>query len=123
MPVTEFDIFILALLARYYVLTREQIQEILFPGHASGRSTRKRLTKLRQADLIRKHRIPVALPGTQGAAPVYYCTQQAGNVLAEWFQDERYRAINTRHPRGQAESLDRPERHPPDHRSSHCQSV
>ncbi|MCA8996512.1 MAG: replication-relaxation family protein, partial [Planctomycetaceae bacterium] len=68
MPVTEFDILVLALLARYYVLTREQIQTILFPDHSSGRCTRKRLTKLRHAGLIQKHRIPVALPGTNGAA-------------------------------------------------------
>ena len=99
MPVTEHDVQLLAALARYYVLTREQLQRICFPGHASGRTTRKRLSKLQKAGFVRKHRIPVAFPGTCNAAPVYYLTKQAAELLASWFDDESLLAANTRHPR------------------------
>lgn len=99
MAITQVDMQVLAALARYYVLTREQIQRICFPEHQSGRSTRKHLTRLRTAGFIAKHRVPVALPGTNGAAPVYYPTNEGAEALASYFDDARFLATNTRHPR------------------------
>ena len=99
MPVTEADIQILATLARYYVLTREQIQSLCAPHLASGRSLRKRLTKLRQAGYLTKHAMQVTLPGTNGAAPVYYLTKPATELLASYYDDETYLAVSTRQPR------------------------
>jgi len=99
MPVNEYDVQILRTLARYYVLTREQLQRLCFPAHSGGRSTRKRLLKLQQAGFVQKHRVPVAFPGTCNAAPVYYLTKPGAEVLASWHEDEQYLAVNTRHPR------------------------
>ena len=82
MIVTENDIQILALLAKYYVLTREQIQRLCAPHLVSGRSLRRRSMKLRQDDYLFRHRVPVALPGKFGAAPVYYLTKKGTELLA-----------------------------------------
>ncbi|MCA9097739.1 MAG: replication-relaxation family protein, partial [Planctomycetaceae bacterium] len=99
MPLTEFDILLLKALARYYVLTRDQLQRLCFPGHASGRTTRKRLLKLQQGGYVQKHRMPVAFPGTNNAAPVYYLTKPGVELLAMWYSDPQYLALNTRQPR------------------------
>ena len=99
MIVTENEIQILAMLARYYVLTREQIQRLCAPHLVSGRSLRRRIMKLRQADYLFKHRVPVALPGKNGAAPVYYLTKQGTELLASWFDDVHFVATKVRHPR------------------------
>jgi len=99
MAVTEIDLQILTTLARYYVLTREQIQSICTPQLVSGRSLRRRLTKLRLAEYINKHRVPVALPDRNGAAPVYYLTKNGAELLASYFDDGAYLATNTRNPR------------------------
>lgn len=99
MPVNEYDIQLLRTLARYYVLTREQLQRLCFPAHSGGRSTRKRLLKLQQTGFVQKHRVPVAFPGTCNAAPVYYLTKTGAEILASWYEDETLLAVNTRHPR------------------------
>jgi len=99
MPVNEHDVLLLRTLARFYVLTRDQLQRLCFPDHSSGRSTRKRLLKLQSAGFIQKHRVPVAFPGTPNAAPVYYLTKDGAAILASWEEDETYLAVNTRHPR------------------------
>lgn len=99
MPITADDIAVLSVLARYYVLTREQVGKLL-ENPVSPRSLRKRLSKLRRAGFITKHRIPVVLPGANGAAPVYYPTKAGSELLASWFDNERYLTANTRSPRG-----------------------
>lgn len=99
MTLNQHDLDLLATVARYYVLTREQIQQISFPGHASGRATRKRLTRLRHAGYLQKHSVPVVLPEATGAAPVYYLTRQGTEALASYFDDEKWLATNTKHPR------------------------
>jgi hypothetical protein len=99
MPVTETDVRLLEAVARYYVLTREQIARLCQLKHASGRSTRKHLSKLLQGGYLQRHNVPVALPGSNGAAPVYYPTKAGAELLASWFDDARYVATMTRHPR------------------------
>lgn len=99
MQVQPDDFNVLATIARYYLLTRDQIQSICFPGQTSGRSTRRRLLRLREANYLTKHRVPVALPDTNGAAPVYYVTKSGTEALASYFEDERFLATNTKHPR------------------------
>lgn len=100
MPVTETDTVYLRVLALYYVLTRDQLQRLRVEKQVSDRSVRKHLLKLQQAGLITKHRMPVLMPGTNGAAPVYYVTKAGAQHLAAWYDDERYLKINTREPRG-----------------------
>ena len=99
MPVTESDIPLLAALAKYYVLTREQLQRATGREDVSGRSTRKHLNKLLQAELISKHSAQITLPDAKGSAPVYFPTKNGARVLASWFDDDRFLAINTRLPR------------------------
>lgn len=99
MPLTELDMTVLKTVARYYVLTREQIQRLCCADHASGRGTRKRLLRLAKAGLIIKHRMQITLPGMNGAAPAYYPTKKGAETLASYFGDDRFLATNTKHPR------------------------
>lgn len=99
MQVQPDDFNALAAVARYYVLTRDQIQSICFAGQASGRATRKRLLRLRNAGFLTKHSVQIVLPGTNGAAPVYYATKKGAEALASFFDDDRFLATNTKHPR------------------------
>jgi len=99
MQVQPDDFNVLANVARFYLLTREQIQSVCFPAQTSGRATRRRLLRLRNAGYLTKHRVPVALPDTNGAAPVYYVTKSGAEALASFFDDDRFLATNTRHPR------------------------
>ena len=99
MPLTELDMTVLKTISTLYVATREQVQRVCCADHASGRGTRKRLSRLGKAGYIVKHRVPVALPGTNGAAPVYYPTKKGAEALASYFDDERFLATNTKHPR------------------------
>ncbi len=99
MPVTESDIPLLAALAKYYVLTREQLQCVTDREDVSDRSTRKHLNKLLHAGLISKHSAQITLPDAKGSAPVYFPTKDGGRVLASWFDDDRFLVIKTRLPR------------------------
>ena len=99
MPLTELDMAVLKIVARYYVLTREQIQRLCCADHASGRGTRKRLLRLAQDGLIVKHRMQITLPGMNGAAPAYYPTKKGAETLASYYGDDRFLATNTKHPR------------------------
>ena len=99
MQVQPDDFKALAAIARYYVLTREQIQTVCFPEVASGRGTRRRLLRLRNAGYLTRHSVPVVLPDTNGAAPVYYVTKKGAEALASYYDDERFLATNTKHPR------------------------
>lgn len=99
MTVTPNDVTLLQALARFYVLTREQLQQLCFTGHQSGRATRRHLLKLRTAGLIERHSVVALLPGNAGAAPVYYPTKKGAELLASHCDDEAYLATNTKTPR------------------------
>lgn len=99
MPITATDVRLLDAVARHYVLTRDQIARLCHIDQRSGRSTRKHLSKLLHGGFLQRHNVPVALPGSNGAAPVYYPTKAGAELLASWFDDERYLATITKHPR------------------------
>ena len=99
MPITASDIAVLLALVRYYVLTRPQIQRLCFPAHRSGRSVRRRLSRLFHARLIGKHSLAVAFPSAAAAGPAYYLTSKGAELLATYFDDEAYFKVNTRCPR------------------------
>lgn len=99
MPLQPDDFKALAAIAKRYVLTRDQIHRICFDASLSGRAIRKRLQRLRTAGYLTKHSVPVALPETNGAAPVYYMTKTGCIALASYFDDERFIATNCRTPR------------------------
>ncbi|MEZ6088196.1 MAG: replication-relaxation family protein [Pirellulaceae bacterium] len=64
------------------------VQQLCCASHTSGRGARKRLSRLRQAGYIVQHRVPVALPDTNGAAPVYYATERAEALAGLHGDDE-----------------------------------
>lgn len=100
MPVTETDFEFLRLLAKYRVLTRDQLQRLRGDKKVSDRAVRKHLLKLQQSELIKKHRIPVLMTGSNGAAPVYYVTKAGAIQLAEYCEDDTFLKTNTNEPRG-----------------------
>ncbi len=97
--ITENDVAILRTLATFYVLCRMQIQRICFPGHTSGRSTRKRLSKLLRAGLINKHTTLVPFQNEAAGCPCYYLSSRGAEFLASYFDDEAFLSVNTRRPR------------------------
>lgn len=99
MTVTDIDLQILSVLAQYYVLTRDQIQRFSALRCGSPRTVRRRLTKLATLELIKKHRVPVALPSKNGAAPVYYLTKNGTEFLANHFDNGKFLSLPTRQPR------------------------
>ncbi len=97
--ITENDIGVLLALFEYYVLTRVQIQGLLFPGHQTGRATRKRLAKLFHHGYIGKSKASIPIGSAAAVSPVYYLAKAGAEALATYFDDESYASANTRKPR------------------------
>ena len=99
MPLLPSDLEVLKFLAQYYVLTREQVQQLCHDPEVGGRGTRKKLTRLREAGYITKHKLQVSLPESNAAAPVYSPTRAGAELLASYFDDRHFLATNTKAPR------------------------
>ena len=97
--ITDKGIAVLAVLAKYYVLCRPQIQRLCFPQHRDGRSTRKHLSKLVRAGCAKKHTAMIPYPSNGSGCPCYYLTQRGAEILASYHDDRRYKAVNTKAPR------------------------
>ena len=97
--ITSLDISVLATLARYYCLCRPQLQTLCFPDHTDSRSLRNRLDKLRKGGYTSKTKCLIPYRGGSAGCPVWYLTRNAAEVLAEYYDDETYLALNTRPPR------------------------
>lgn len=97
--ITDKGIAVLAVLARYYVLCRPQIQRLCFPHHRDGRSTRKHLSKLVHGGLVSKHTTMIPYPSNGSGCPCYYLTQRGAEILASYYDDPRYKVVNTKAPR------------------------
>jgi hypothetical protein len=84
--ITERDIAILRAVARFYVLSRQQIQRLCFPNDGNGRITRRRLQVLVDAKLLNRHTLSVfsLAGGTPGAA--YYPAPKGCELLATYFR-------------------------------------
>ncbi len=95
---TEKNLAVLMLLARYYVLRRSTIQEILFPELKSARALCERLRKLSRAGYCSVANMEVVLPGTGGAAPVYYPNKKTAETLAAIHGDQSYERIYCKPP-------------------------
>ena len=52
--ITERDLQVLRAIARYFVLNRQQIQQLCFSDDNDGRVTRRRLLKLVHAGVIQR---------------------------------------------------------------------
>jgi hypothetical protein len=96
--ITERDIAVLFALVRYYVLSRQQIQRLVFPSDTQGRITRRRLQALVDAKLINRQSVLVCHPMNGPPAPVYYPSRRGCELLAEQTADDRYLATPTAAP-------------------------
>jgi len=95
---TDRDIEILKLLVHYYVLSRQQIQRLLFPGDEKGRITRRRLQALVDEHLINRQTMLYCHPASGSPAPVYFPSRKGCEFLAEHLDDERFLATPTQAP-------------------------
>lgn len=100
MRISPLEMQLLATIARYYVITREQLQQLCCPDHKSGRSTRKHLRRLIDIGFVSRHSVQVSLPNADGAAPAYYPTRKGVETLASYFDDRQFLSTLTKTPRG-----------------------
>ena len=97
------DIELLASVARYYTLTRMQLEELCLPGKSDGgRRMRKYLTTLRHEGLICQTNGRVVFPERNGApAPVYHISRMGCEHLAAELKDDSYLSACTLTPNWQ----------------------
>jgi len=96
--ITERDFSIFVALVRYTILNRQQIQSLVFPDDPNGRVTRRRLQALVSEHFINRQGMLYCHPSAGAAAPVYFLSRKAVELLAEHFDDERYLATPTQSP-------------------------
>jgi hypothetical protein len=103
-PLTPILVSILLVLARYYTLTRMQIEELCLPGKSDGgRRVRKLLTTLRHNGLICQTNGRVVFVERNGSpAPVYHITRMGCERLAAELKDDSYINVCTLTPNWQA---------------------
>ncbi len=96
-------ISILVAVARYYTLTRMQIEALALPEQDDGgRRMRKYLTSLRHDGLINQTEARVVFPERNGApAPIYYPSRKGCELLAAELKDEGYLSVCTLCPNWQ----------------------
>src|ERR1700676_4449669 len=92
------DIEVLASVARYYTLTRGQINRLHFPTDADGGIPRKRLRLLPDEGLINRTNMQVVNPSMGAPAYVYYSSAKGCAFLAQELKDDRYKSTCTLTP-------------------------
>lgn len=92
------DIEVIASVARYYTLTRAQINRLHYPTDHDGRLTRKRLRLIHEAELINRTHMQVTNPSMGAPAYVYYPSAKGCAFLAQELKDEKYKSVCTRTP-------------------------
>jgi len=92
------DTELLASVARYYTLTRKQINLLHFPSDVDGRIARKRLRLLHEAKLINKTNMHVVNPSMGAPAPVYFPSAEGCAFLAQELNDDTYKEACTLTP-------------------------
>ena len=89
---------ILDAVARYYTLTRAQINKLHYPTDHDGRLTRKRLRLIHEAGLINRASMLVTNPLMGSPGYVYYPSAKGCDFLAQEKEDSSYKDICTRTP-------------------------
>src|SRR5207247_448101 len=89
---------VLTSVARYYTLTRGQINRLHFPSDIDGRVTRRRLRILHEAGLINRTSMQVVNPSMGAPAYVYYPSSDGCAYLAQELKDESYKGACTLTP-------------------------
>ncbi len=92
------DIEIIASVARYYTLTRAQINRLHFPNDHDGRITRKRLSIIHGDELVNRTNMQVVNPSMGAPAYVYYPSAKGCAFLAQELKDDRFKATCTLTP-------------------------
>jgi Replication-relaxation len=92
------DIEVLASVARYYTLTRSQVNRLHFPADHDGRITRKRLNILHQEGLLNRTHMQVVNPSMGAPAYVYYPSSKGCAFLAQELRDDRFLSACTLTP-------------------------
>jgi Replication-relaxation len=92
------DLDVLASVARYYTLTRSQINRLHFPADFDGRITRRRLMLLHDEGMINRTHMQVANPSMGAPAYVYYPSAKGCAFLAQELRDDRYKSVCTLTP-------------------------
>jgi hypothetical protein len=95
--ITDRDFLILLALVRYYVLNRQQIQRLVFPGDPNGRITRRRLQILVDDHLLNRQNTLFCHPSI-APAPVYFPSRKGCELLAEHFEEPQYLLTPTAAP-------------------------
>lgn len=96
--ITERDLQVLRAIARYFVLNRQQIQQLCFSDDNDGRVTRRRLLKLVHAGVIQRQ--PLQMHDLDNGSPcsVYYPSRRGLEILAEEFDDKRFLLVSSQAP-------------------------
>ena len=96
--ITERDLHVMRAIARYFVLNRQQIQQLCFGDDNDGRVTRRRLLKLVQSGMIQRQ--PLQMHDMDGGSPcsVYYPSRRGLEILAEEFDDKRFLLVSSQSP-------------------------
>src|SRR3954462_11813373 len=96
------ELEVLKSVARYYVMTRGQINRLHFPADADGRVTRKKLRLLHEAGLINRTSMQVVNPAMGAPAYVYYPSADGCAFLRQELShetvDEDFRHVCTLTP-------------------------
>jgi hypothetical protein len=92
------DIEVIASVARYYTLTRGQINRLHFPSDHDGRVTRRRLSVIFDEGLVNRTNMQVVNPSMGAPAYVYYPSAKGCAFLAQELKDERYKLSCTLTP-------------------------
>ncbi len=95
--ITDKNLLVLEMLARYYVLTRKMIQDMCFPHVRSSRSVCERIRKLKKEGFLSQANMQVVLSG-QSASPVYYPNRKTAETLAAAHDDDGYLNIYIKPP-------------------------
>lgn len=89
---------VLSSIARYYTLTRKQINRLHFPTDIDGRVTRKRLGALHDTRLINRTSMQVVNPAMGAPAYVYYPSANGCAFLAQELGDDSFKNACTLTP-------------------------
>src|SRR5438309_2425231 len=92
------DLEVLSSVARYYTLTRGQINRLHFPADIDGRITRRRLRLLHDAKLINRTSMQVVNPSMGAPAYVYYPSANGCAFLSQEYPEFSYAHVCTLTP-------------------------
>lgn len=95
---TQRDISVVRAVCRYFVLSRQQIQQLCFPDDREGRTTRRRLQTLVSERYIQRHQIPIPLSSVGPHCPVYFPGRRGCEFLSELDDDPRWLGVATNTP-------------------------